>query len=106
MKFYNITAIVRNTRLQAVEQRLQEANVRGITVTKAKGYGEYKNFFATDWMVAHSRIEIFTCRAEEVASVIVEAAHTGQKGDGVVAVMPTERVIRIREKCELSSGHK
>lgn len=104
MQFYNVTAIVRNTRLKAVEQRLQEVNVRGITVTKAKGYGEYKNFFAPDWMVAHSRIEIFTCRADEVANVIVQAAHTGQRGDGVVAVMPTETVIRIREKCELGGG--
>lgn len=104
MEFYNVTAIVRNTRLEAVEQRLQEANVRGITVTKAKGYGEYKNFFASDWMISHARLEVFTSRAEEVADLIVEAAHTAKRGDGIVAIAPIRKVIRIRDRCELGAG--
>lgn len=106
MNFFNVTAIVRSTRLKEVEQRLQEANVRGITVTKAKGYGEYKNFFAPDWMITHARIEILTSRAAEIADVIVEAAHTGHTGDGVVAIIPTEKVIHIREQRELGAGEE
>jgi len=41
-------------------------------------------------------------RAEEVARAIMEAAHTGMEGDGIVAVLPVESVyhIRTRQKCE------
>ena len=48
------------------------------------------------------RIEIFAeaARAEEIARAIVEAAHTGSKGDGMIVMMPVEKVLRIRTKAE------
>ena len=60
MEWKKITAIVRAERLEDVEQRLMAVRVGGITVSRIKGYGEYKNFFSTDLMITHVRIEIFT----------------------------------------------
>lgn len=99
--FYKVTAITRSGCLETVETNLQQANVRGITVTPVKGYGEYKNFFAADCMKPFVRIEVFTTRGREVADIIVEAAHTGQPGDGVVAIERVDDVIRVRERRSL-----
>jgi len=104
MEFCKVTAIVRPGVLEKVEQALQALSVPGVSVTKVKGYGEYANFYTPDWMLTHALVEVFIGqhRAEEVARAIMEAAHTGMEGDGIVAVLPVESVyhIRTRQKCE------
>jgi nitrogen regulatory protein P-II 1 len=99
-----IIVIVRNQALEKVEGRLIDMRVKGISVSKVKGYGEYANFFNPDWMVTHSRIEIFTeeGRADEIVTAIMEVAHTGMAGDGIVAVVPVQKVYRIRNKSEIA----
>lgn len=99
--FYKVSAIIRSSSLEAVEEKLQRANICGITVTPVKGYGDHKNFFAADWMKPFVKIEIFTARGRAVADAIVEAAHTGQPGDGIVAIERAEEIIRIRERRSL-----
>lgn len=93
-----VTAIVRVDVLERVERRLQELRVPGISVTRVKGYGEYEDYFARDWMTEHARIEIFLRRerSDEVARAIIDAAHTGGAGDGIVVVLPVESIYRIR----------
>ena len=93
-----ITAIVRTLVLEKVEERLREIHVPGISVTRVKGFGEYANFFRPDWISEHARIEIFLRqeRADEVARAIINAAHTGGAGDGLVVILPVEAVYRIR----------
>jgi nitrogen regulatory protein P-II 1 len=106
MELRKVTAIVRSDLLDKVEERLQDSHVRGLSVSHVKGYGEYANFFTHNWLVRHARIEIFTekHRAEEIAKIILEAAHTGGEGDGLVAILPVEKVFRIRTKSEAGPG--
>lgn len=98
MNWKKLTAIVRNEQLQAVEEKLQEIGVRGLTVQHVKGFGEHANFFRHDWLVRHVRIEIFAHedRVREIAAAIMTAAHTGTAGDGIVAISPVDEVLRIR----------
>jgi len=100
MQWRKITAIVRRTALEPVEQRLRELGVPGLSVTTVKGYGELANFFGHDWLVTHVRIEIFTDanQAHRIADAILSAAHSGAEGDGLVAILPVADVYRIREK--------
>lgn len=104
MKFRKITAIIRPDLLEAVEECLRKINVPGVSITNVKGYGEYINSFRSDWMCQHIRIEVFVGiqQAEVVAKTIMDAAHTGLEGDGIVAVLPVETVyhIRTKEKCQ------
>ncbi|HIP69040.1 MAG TPA: P-II family nitrogen regulator [Chromatiales bacterium] len=104
MEFRKVTAIIRPERLQAVEDILRKLNVGGVSVVKVKGFGEYANFFKSDWMCTHIQVEVFTGKThvDEIAASIMEAAHTGIEGDGIVAVLPVESVYHIRtlEKCE------
>lgn len=106
MEFRKVTAIVRRERLEDVERRLIEIGVAGVTVTAVKGFGEYANFFRGDWLVPHVRLEIFTLaeRAEALARAILDAASTGCAGDGVIAILPVEEVIRIRTKARAEPG--
>jgi nitrogen regulatory protein P-II 1 len=63
-----VLAAIRGNVLERVEQGLREIDVRGISVSKVKGYGEYHNFFARDYMVESVRLEIFT-RTDKVDAI-------------------------------------
>ncbi len=97
-EYAKVTAIVRREKLDAVEKRLIEEGGCGMTVTQVKGCGEWKDFFREDWLVTHMRIEVFTAAedAERIARVIIEAAQTGERGDGIVAILPVRSLYRIR----------
>ena len=97
-----IVAIIRRDKLEEVEKKLQDIGVERITVSKVKGYGEYHDFFARNWMVEEVRVEIFTRKdeVETITAAIMDAAHTGIPGDGVVAVVPVEKFFLIRTRSE------
>jgi len=101
--FCKVTAIIRPDCLERVEEALRRLDIPGVSVTKVKGYGEYADFYRPDWMCTHVRLEAFIGqhRSDEVAAAIMDAAHTGTEGDGIVAVLPVESVyhIRTKEKC-------
>src|SRR3970040_2579185 len=102
MDIKGMVAIIRRDKLEDVEKRLRDINVERINVSKVKGYGEYHNFFARNWMVEEVRVEIFTRKdeVESIATAIMDAAHTGLPGDGVVAVMPGEKFLLIPPRPE------
>lgn len=104
MSMQKLEAIVRFSALENVENALKEADISGLTVSPVRGFGEYRNFFRDDWTHRFARVEIFTTRAEEIADLIVEAAHTGAAGDGLVAIEPVERVVRIRDRRIIEDG--
>jgi nitrogen regulatory protein P-II 1 len=102
MQLNALIAIVRRQVLERVEDALRAIGVVGISISKVKGYGEYHNFFAADGMTDSVRIEIFT-RSETTAAIttaIVDAAHTGSRGDGIVVVYPISSLVNIRLRAE------
>ena len=103
MDFKKVTAIIRQEVLEKVEDQLKALGVRGVSVTKVKGFGEYADFYERDWMVTHAQIDIFTdtAVAEQTAKTIIAAAHTGIPGDGVVAILPVEKLYHIRDQTEV-----
>jgi nitrogen regulatory protein P-II 1 len=105
MEIKQIVAIIRSDRLQHVEESLKNVGVERINVSKVKGYGEYRDFFARDWMVDEVRIEVYTRqhKVQAIASAIMEAAHTGIPGDGIVAVLPVDTLYLIRTKAEATA---
>jgi len=100
MSFKKITAIVRPDLLNKIEDALKDAGVPGVSVSEVKGYGEYANLYAKDGMVGAIRVEVFIdaeC-AEAIAQAIMQAAHTGLEGDGIVAIAPIEQIYHVRTK--------
>ena len=107
MEFAKVTAIIRNEVVKNVEVALEKAGVSGFTVAKVKGVGEWERKFSLfAGPSTHFKIEIFIegNRAEQIAGVIMDAAHTGSVGDGLVAILPVHKVFRIRNKALAKSG--
>ncbi len=102
MELRLVVGIVRPGALEPVEKKLQEIGVRGLTVIRGKGYGAYANFFSRNWLVDQVKLEIYVeqDRADTVAQAILDAAHTGSPGDGIVAILPVDKVYNIRTRCE------
>ena len=110
MDLKQVMAIVRTDVLEDVECRLRHVGVPGITVARVKGFGEYANFFTPDWKSAYARIDVFVDEAhtQHIVDAIAQTARTGMPGDGIVAVLPVDKLYRIRDSRELQSldaGH-
>ena len=104
MELKAVLAFVRRSALDKVEDKLHEIGVKGLTMMKVKGHGEYADFFSRNGMIEYVEMMIFTekTKAEAVTAAIMEAAHTGVPGDGIVAVLPVDKVFHIRTRSEVA----
>ena len=105
MEFSLVVAIIHRDKLEAAEKRLHEIGVRGITVIKAKGFGEQSlphDILGRALMEDQTKIEIYAAsdQAERIASTVIDAAHTGTPGDGIVAILPVQRVFSVSTRAE------
>ncbi|HXV75394.1 MAG TPA: P-II family nitrogen regulator [Candidatus Polarisedimenticolaceae bacterium] len=100
-----IVAIIRPEQLHRVLESLFLHDVRGLTISRARGHGgeteqveTYRGTTVKMELVDKVRLEIGVSEpfVEVTVRAIVEAARTGEVGDGKVFVMPVERVYRIR----------
>ncbi len=100
-----VVAIVKPFKVEDVKDALREVGIAGLTVTEARGFGRQRGHtevyrgaeYQVDF-VPKSRIEIMVDdpQVDGVIDAIVKSARTGKIGDGKVAVMPLEDVVRIR----------
>jgi nitrogen regulatory protein P-II 1 len=100
-----VTAIVKPFKLDEVKEALTELGLPGITVSEVKGFGRqrghtevYRGAEYTVEFVPKVCIEVLTDDddARRVADAIVNAARTGQIGDGKVWISPVDTIIRVR----------
>lgn len=100
-----IVAVIRPERLNAVLESLYHIDVRGVTVSRVQGHGgeteQIENYRGTTVKMdlQHKvRLEIGVSEpfVEPTVTAIVNAARTGEVGDGKIFVLPVERVVRIR----------
>ncbi len=102
MCYHKIHAYVRSHRREAVEEAMLKLGISGFSYCRVKGAGEYANYFSPDHHVEHARFEVFIAenQVDSLVAAIVDAAQTHSQGDGLVAVMPVERIVRIRNHAE------
>lgn len=102
MKFRKVTAIFPELQLDKVEHALIEAGIPGMTVSKTHGFGQYRNYYADDLMSDCVRVDIYTDadKAKEIAKTIARTVHLGGRHDGIIAVLPVEDLLHIREFSE------
>ena len=100
-----VTAIVKPFKLDDVKNALQDMGVQGLTVSEVQGYGRQRGHtevhrgaeYKVDF-VPKVRIEVVVgeIEAARVVDAIVEAASTGQIGDGKVWVTTIDEIVRVR----------
>ncbi len=100
-----IKSIVRPNRVDDVRQALEKMSIPGMTVTEVRGHGRQKGHTAiyrgkeyNVTLLPKVEIEVVVQdnQAEDVIAAIVQAARTGEIGDGRVFVTHVEHSYNIR----------
>ena len=100
-----IKAIVRPNKVDEVKDALAALNVSGVTVTEVRGHGKQKGHTAiyrgqeyTVSLLPKMEVEVVVADevADEAVKAIIQAARTGEIGDGRVFVMPVTDSYKIR----------
>src|SRR4051812_49920444 len=99
-----VTAIVKPFRLDDVEQTLHDLGVAGMTVSEVQGHGRQRGHtevyrgaeYIVDF-VPKIRVEVVVDDADVTAVIdaVVDAARTGQIGDGKVWSSAVDDLVRI-----------
>lgn len=100
-----VIAIVKPFKVEDVKEALREIGVAGLTVFEARGFGRQRGHtevyrgaeYQVDF-VPKSRIEVMVDddAVDGVLDAIMKSARTGKIGDGKIAVLPLDEVVRIR----------
>jgi nitrogen regulatory protein P-II 1 len=100
-----IKAIIRPNKVDEVKDALGKMGVSGLTVTEVRGHGHQKGHTAiyrgkeySVSLLPKMQIEtlVLDQTSDDVVKAIVQAARTGEIGDGRVFVLPVATSYRIR----------
>ena len=100
-----IKSIIRQNKMDDVKDALAKLNISGMTVTEVRGHGKQKGHIAIYRgkeydvsLLPKMEIEVVVedAAANDAIKAIVEAARTGEIGDGRVFVLPVLESHRIR----------
>jgi nitrogen regulatory protein P-II 1 len=100
-----VTAVIKPFKVDQVKEALEAIGLPGVTLTEVRGFGRQRGHTEV-YRGAEYRIDFVpkAClevlvddgQARGVAQAIVEAARTGQIGDGKVWISDVDTVIRVR----------
>lgn len=100
-----VEAIIRHTRLEQAKDALDNLGFHGLTVTTVRGAGRqrgqthhYRGAEYTLTLVDKVKIETVVPddAVDEVVEALVQAAFTGEVGDGKIFILPVLDAIRVR----------
>ena len=107
-----IEAIIREDKLNDVKEALREIGIVGLNVFEIRGHGRQGGItlvgrsgsYQVDMLIKiQLNIILSEDNLEETIETILDAASTGQTGDGLIFVFPVEEAIRIRTR---ERGHE
>jgi nitrogen regulatory protein P-II 1 len=100
-----IEAIIKPFKLDDVRDALSKAGIRGMTVSEVRGFGRQRGhtelYRGSEYQIdllPKVKVEILVPdeAVEETVDAIIEAARTGEIGDGKIFIVPVEDAVRIR----------
>ena len=100
-----IEAIIRPFKLDEVKIALVNAGIVGMTVSEVRGFGRqkgqterYRGSEYTVEFLQKLKVEIVVedTQVDMVVEKVLEAARTGEIGDGKIFVSPVDEIVRIR----------
>ena len=88
-----IEAIVRKEKFNDVYTILEKSGIGGMTVTEARGFGHHRN-----GLKEKVKLEIYAdeFQVDKVVEMIRRIGKTGASGDGKIAILALENIIKIR----------
>lgn len=100
-----IEAIIREDKFNDVKDALRKIGIVGLNVTEIRGHGRQGGIslsgragdYFVDMLPRHQfNIVLSDHNVEKTVQAILQAAKTGNPGDGMIFIYPVEEVIRIR----------
>lgn len=100
-----IEAIIREDKFNAVKDALRKIGIVGLNVTEVRGHGRQGGVslsgragsYQIDLLPRYQfNIILSDHNVEKTVDAIVQAARTGNIGDGMIFIYPVEEVVRIR----------
>jgi nitrogen regulatory protein PII len=100
-----IKSIIRPNKVDEVKDALARLNISGITISEVRGHGKQKGHTAIYRgkeydvsLLPKMEVEVVVPESilEDAIKAIIEAARTGEIGDGRLFVLPVEQAYRIR----------
>jgi nitrogen regulatory protein P-II 1 len=110
-----IECVIRPIKIDEVKAALEAIGVVGMTVADVRGYGKQRgrtekyrgNTYVVN-LLPKVKLEIVVAddRTDDVVEIVLEAAKTGEIGDGKIFVSAVEEAVRIRtgERGEAALG--
>ena len=102
-----IEAVIQTSKLEPVKTALHDIGVEGMTVLEARGHGRQKGHtefyrgreYTVD-LIPKIKLEMVLAddMVERAVEAIVNAARTGQIGDGKIFLSKVDEAIRIRNQ--------
>lgn len=100
-----IEAMIKPFKMEEVKEKLNALGIQGMTVSEVRGFGRQRGHtelyrgaeYVVDFL-PKAKIEVIVPdhMEETVIETMIEAARTGNIGDGKIFVEPVEEAIRIR----------
>lgn len=100
-----LKCIIRTSALDDVKEALNKLGIAGMTVIEVKGYGRQKGhkeiYRGAEYQIDFTpklavEVVVSDADAQNAATAVMEAASTGEIGDGKIFIQPVEEAIRIR----------
>ena len=100
-----IEAIIREDRFNDVKEALRKIGIVGMNVIEVRGQGRQGGIvlngrsgtYQVDMLPKlQLNIVLSDHNVEKTVETIINAAHSGNVGDGIIFILPVEEVIRIR----------
>ena len=97
MDLKKVSAIFDELRLRNVEIALIEHGVKGYTVCRAKGRGQYFDSFNDGHLTTHVQLDIYTNsdNAHAIAQLVLENAYSNCDNEGLVSIISVETLFWI-----------
>ncbi len=100
-----LTAIIKPHKLDAVDEALAKLGISGITISEVMGHGRQKGhteiYRGAEYQVSYipkTKIEVVVSDdlADKASDAIIDAARTGNIGDGMIFVGEIGEAVRVR----------
>jgi len=91
-----LECIIRPEKLDDVRAALRKTGIGGMTITKTEGFGKHRAIGRGSVNKVKIAIYVDDFQAKSIVEIILKAARTGNTGDGKIAIIPLEQILRIR----------
>ena len=93
-----IECIIKPERLEEVKNAIRDSGAGGMTISDVRGFGKQTTRPENYLVLPKIKIEVYCTdeQVEELIQVISRACRRNEMGDGKIAIIPLDDVVRIR----------